>query len=43
VVFSSIAFLGLFLPVTFLAYYLTPRAWRNATLAVASIVFYAWG
>jgi len=43
VVFSSVAFLGLFLPVTFLAYYLTPRAWRNVTLALASILFYAWG
>jgi len=43
VVFSSIAFLGLFLPLTLLAYFLSPRAWRNFTLALASIVFYAWG
>lgn len=42
-VFSGIAFLGLFLPITFFAYYLSPRAWRNFTLAFASIVFYAWG
>ncbi|EON12449.1 MULTISPECIES: MBOAT family protein [Pandoraea] len=42
-VFSSIAFLGLFLPITLAAYFLTPRPWRNFTLALASIVFYAWG
>lgn len=42
-VFSSIAFLGLFLPITLAAYFLTPRSWRNLTLALASIVFYAWG
>lgn len=42
-VFSSIAFLGLFLPIALIAYYLTPRAWRNFTLALASIIFYAWG
>ncbi len=42
-VFSSIVFLGLFLPVTFVAYYLAPVRFRNALLALASIVFYAWG
>lgn len=43
VVFSSIAFLGLFLPLTFAAYYLTPVARRNLALALASLIFYAWG
>lgn len=42
-VFSSMVFLGLFLPVTFLVYYLVPMRLRNAWLALASIVFYAWG
>ncbi|GAB3630313.1 membrane bound O-acyl transferase [Pandoraea terrae] len=42
-VFSSIAFLGFFLPLTFLAYFVTPARWRNSTLATASILFYAWG
>ncbi|WP_186160692.1 MBOAT family O-acyltransferase [Burkholderia gladioli] len=42
-VFSSIVFLGLFLPVTFVTYYLAPARFRNALLALASIVFYAWG
>jgi alginate O-acetyltransferase complex protein AlgI len=43
VLFSSIIFLGLFLPATFFAYHLAPRALRNPVLALASIVFYAWG
>lgn len=42
-IFSSIVFLGLFLPITFFAYYLLPVRWRNALLAIASVVFYAWG
>jgi alginate O-acetyltransferase complex protein AlgI len=43
VVFSSIVFLGLFFPATFFAYYTVPTRWRNALLALASIIFYAWG
>ena len=43
-VFSSVIFLGLFLPVTLCLYYLTPfRSLRNAVLLLASLVFYAWG
>ena len=43
-VFSSILFLGLFLPVTLFLYYLFPnRRIRNAVLLIASLVFYAWG
>jgi alginate O-acetyltransferase complex protein AlgI len=43
VVFSSVVFLGLFFPATFFIYCLVPARWRNALLALASIVFYAWG
>jgi len=48
VVFSSPAFLYYFLPVTLIAYFLTPTPkgsprLRNVTLLVASLVFYAWG
>jgi alginate O-acetyltransferase complex protein AlgI len=43
VVFSSIELLWFFMPVVLLAYALIPPAWRNAMLAVASLVFYAWG
>jgi alginate O-acetyltransferase complex protein AlgI len=42
-VFASPIFLFLFLPLTLAAYFAFPRAWRNAVLLVASLVFYAWG
>lgn len=42
-VFSSLIFLFLFLPVTLLIYYLSPMRIRNAVLLAASLVFYAWG
>ena len=42
-VFSSVEFLWFFMPVVLLAYALIPPAWRNSTLAIASLVFYAWG
>ena len=43
-VFSSMSFLLLFLPIVLLCYYLAPslRA-RNAVLVAASLLFYAWG
>ena len=39
--FASIGFLVWFLPLVLLAQWLLP--WRNATLLLASLVFYAWG
>jgi alginate O-acetyltransferase complex protein AlgI len=39
--FSSIEFLFYFLPAFLLVYYTLP--WRNLTLLVASLIFYAWG
>lgn len=42
-VFSSLIFLFLFLPVTILIYYISPKRLRNAILLVASLIFYAWG
>ena len=42
--FSSITFLGFFFPVVLIAYYALPhRAYRNAVLLLASMLFYAWG
>ena len=43
-VFSSLAFLCVFLPIVFLAHYVLPsmRA-KNALLIVASLLFYAYG
>lgn len=42
-VFSSIIFLCVFMPVVFTAYYLCPAKARNFLLLIASLVFYAWG
>lgn len=42
-VFSSILFLFRFLPIAFLAYYITPKRLKNTTLLIASLVFYSWG
>lgn len=42
-VFSSLFFLFVFLPVVLAAYYLVPKRFRNACLFVFSLVFYAWG
>ncbi len=43
-VFSSLTFLLLFLPLTLGAYFLRRSiSWRNGVLLLASILFYAWG
>jgi alginate O-acetyltransferase complex protein AlgI len=43
VVFTSIEFVWLFMPLVLLAYLLAPPGWRNGVLAALSLVFYAWG
>ncbi len=42
-VFSSIIFLLYFLPIFFIVYYLIDSAYKNATILIGSIFFYAWG
>lgn len=42
-IFSSIEFLLWFLPVFLILYGITPRKYRNLTLLVGSIIFYAMG
>ena len=42
-VFSSLVFLFIFLPITLLLYYLVPRGGRNIVLLLVSLIFYAWG
>lgn len=42
-VFSSLVFLCVFLPVVLLLYYATPIRYRNVTALLASLFFYAWG
>lgn len=42
-VFSSMIFLCVFLPVVLIGYFLLPKQLRNLWLLVASLFFYAWG
>lgn len=42
--FSSITFLGFFLPAVIILYFIIPkRNYRNAVLLFSSLLFYAWG
>ncbi|MEO5335385.1 MAG: hypothetical protein H7841_00615 [Magnetospirillum sp. WYHS-4] len=40
--FNSVEFVILFLPLTLLAFHLVPIRWRMAVLCLASLVFYGW-
>lgn len=42
-VFSSLVFLFVYLPVVLLVYYLCPRRMRNGWLFIVNLVFYGWG
>lgn len=42
-VFSSLQFLFLFLPITLAVYYVLPKGWRNTWLSITSLLFYIWG
>ena len=42
-VFSSLLFLFLYLPVVLAVYYVTPLRWRNGMLLIANLIFYGWG
>lgn len=42
-IFSSLLFLFLFLPVTLLVYYVVPRRFKNTFLFLISLLFYGWG
>jgi alginate O-acetyltransferase complex protein AlgI len=41
--FNSTVFLFLFLPITLLVYYLSPKSVKNLILVIASLIFYTWG
>ena len=41
--FSSITFLFIFLPVTLALYFIVPNKFRNIIMLIASLIFYAWG
>ena len=42
-VFSSLIFLWIFLPIVLLVYFIAGKRLRNVVLLIASLVFYAWG
>lgn len=42
-VFSSIVFLYIFLPLMLLLYFIVPSKLKNAIMILASLVFFAWG
>lgn len=42
-IFSSIFFIFVFLPIMLLIYYLTPFRGKNLVLLLGSLLFYAWG
>ncbi|SCI30167.1 D-alanyl-lipoteichoic acid biosynthesis protein DltB [uncultured Ruminococcus sp.] len=42
-IFSSLFFIFIFLPLVLAAYYLVPRKFKNLCLVLFSLVFYAWG
>ena len=41
--FSSLVFLSIFLPVVTLLYFTLKQELRNYVLLIASLIFYAWG
>ena len=41
--FSSLEFLFLYLPIVLAIYFTVPLRWRNAVLLAVSLVFYGWG
>ena len=42
-VFSSIPFLFIYLPVVLAVYYIVPIKWRNLWLFIVNLIFYGWG
>lgn len=42
-IFNSIPFIFLFLPVSLILYYLTPMKARNLTMLLLSVLFFSWG
>lgn len=42
-IFADLLFLTGFMPIFFAVYYLVPKSFKNATILIASLLFYAWG
>lgn len=43
VVFSSLEFIFIFLPIFFVFYAMVPKTWKNVTIVLGSFAFYAYG
>lgn len=41
--FSSLTFLYVFLPLVIILYFVVPKGWKNSVLLLFSLLFYAWG
>ena len=41
-IFSSLIFIFIFLPLVLVSYYIVPRRLRNTVILLASLLFYAW-
>ena len=42
-IFSSVFFVFLFLPIVLLAYFIVPGKLKNVVILISSLIFYAWG
>ena len=42
-VFSSLTFMFVFLPIVLLLYYVAPKKLKNLFILISGLVFYAWG
>ena len=42
-IFSSLFFICIFLPITLILYYIVPWKFKNVLLLIASLIFYSWG
>lgn len=42
-IFSSVFFMFVFLPIILLVYFLVPKVLKNTVILIGSLIFYAWG
>ena len=42
-VFSSVVFLYIFLPIMLLVYFIVPKKLKNLVMIISSFIFFAWG
>ena len=42
-VFSSLTFMFIFLPIVLILYYIVPKKFKNLFILISGLVFYAWG